>query len=144
MNGPVKRSCPIPIPNVSDVENLSLSDCRVLWNQLYRASAPSLASLNFLRGNLSWSIQALSDGKDPVTLRQSYLDKLQTNPPRNSAETFKPGTRLVRAWNGTTHEVTVLEFGYQWRGERYRSLSHIAREITGTQWSGPRFFGLIK
>ena len=52
------------------------------------------------------------------------------------------GTRLVREWHGALHEVEVLEDGYLWRGERHRSLSAIARAITGTKWSGPRFFGL--
>jgi len=53
------------------------------------------------------------------------------------------GTRLVREWNGALHEVEVLEDGYLWRGARHRSLSAIARAITGTKWSGPRFFGLV-
>ncbi len=55
---------------------------------------------------------------------------------------MKPGSRLVREWRGETHDVLVLEDGFEWNGEHRRSLSAIAREITGTQWSGPRFFGL--
>ncbi len=55
---------------------------------------------------------------------------------------MKPGMRLVREWRGETHDVLVLEDGFEWNGQRRRSLSAIAREITGTQWSGPRFFGL--
>jgi hypothetical protein len=57
---------------------------------------------------------------------------------------LKPGARLMREWRGETHDVRVLEDGFEWRGQRWRSLSAIAREITGTQWSGPRFFGLEK
>ena len=53
-----------------------------------------------------------------------------------------PGSRLIREWNGATHIVDVVESGYLWNGVRYRSLSSIALAITGTQWSGPRFFGL--
>jgi hypothetical protein len=56
--------------------------------------------------------------------------------------TVKPGTRLVREWNGQTHTVLVHADGVEWRGKRYRSLSVVAREITGAHWSGPRFFGL--
>jgi hypothetical protein len=56
--------------------------------------------------------------------------------------TLKPGARLVRAWGGETHEILVVEDGFLWRGKTWRSLSVIAREMTGTQWSGPRFFGL--
>jgi len=55
---------------------------------------------------------------------------------------LKPGTRLVREWQGRTYEVLVLDDGFSWQGTRYRSLSAIARQITGTAWSGPLFFGL--
>ena len=53
-----------------------------------------------------------------------------------------PGGRLLREWNGITHVVEIGEDGFVWRDARYRSLSAIAREITGAHWSGPRFFGL--
>jgi hypothetical protein len=55
---------------------------------------------------------------------------------------LKPGTRLVREWQGRTYDVLVLDEGFSWQGTRYRSLSAIARKITGTAWSGPLFFGL--
>jgi hypothetical protein len=54
------------------------------------------------------------------------------------------GTKLLREWRGMTHEVTVVDSGYEHQGKRYRSLSAVARAITGTQWSGPLFFGLRK
>ena len=55
---------------------------------------------------------------------------------------LKPGTRLMREWQGRTYEVVVLDDGCSWEGARYRSLSALARKITGTAWSGPLFFGL--
>jgi len=55
---------------------------------------------------------------------------------------LKPGARLLRSWGGETHEVVVVEDGFTWAGKTWRSLSAIAREMTGTRWSGPRFFGL--
>ncbi len=55
---------------------------------------------------------------------------------------LKAGTRLYRSWRGVTQEILVLEGGYSWRGKSYASLSEVARAITGTRWSGPRFFGL--
>lgn len=58
------------------------------------------------------------------------------------ARRIKPGTRLIREWQGKTHTVTATNEGFEYRGRRYRSLSVIAREITGTRWSGPLFFGL--
>ena len=85
-------------------------------------------------------------------LKPSTLNGLRKNAARvpskpNSAvpETrlaLKPGTRLVREWNGRAHTVEVLDQGFLWNGEAYPSLSAVARAITGARWSGPRFFGL--
>ena len=83
-------------------------------------------------------------------LAKAILRKLQTSAPkgelpaknRQPRPSFKPGTRLVREWHGVTHTVVILADGVEWRGQRYRSLSVVAREITGAHWSGPRFFGL--
>lgn len=55
---------------------------------------------------------------------------------------MKPGTKLVRQWHGTIYHVLVLEDGFQFQDRHYRSLTPIAREITGAAWSGPRFFGV--
>jgi len=55
---------------------------------------------------------------------------------------LKPGTRLLREWGGKTHTVIVLDDGFEYDGERYPSLTQIARRITAAHWSGPRFFGL--
>src|SRR5205823_10437464 len=60
------------------------------------------------------------------------------------APLLKPGTRLLREWGGRTHTVIVLDDGFEFEGERHRSLTEIARRITGAHWSGPRFFGLRK
>lgn len=70
--------------------------------------------------------------------------KAAARPTAGDASSTRPlsvGARLVREWNGVLYEVEVLADGYLWRGERHRSLSAIARAITGTKWSGPRFFG---
>ena len=63
----------------------------------------------------------------------------RTNP---SPGALMAGTRLYRSWQGVTHEVLVMDRGYSWRDKSYASLSEVARAITGTRWSGPRFFGL--
>lgn len=55
---------------------------------------------------------------------------------------MKPGTRLYRSWRGVTQEVLVLDERYSWHGKDYGSLSEVARAITGSRWSGPRFFGV--
>jgi hypothetical protein len=61
---------------------------------------------------------------------------------RDRVARLKPGATLVREWHGEEHTVVVTEDGFEWRGLHWRSLSAIAREITGVRWSGPRFFGL--
>jgi hypothetical protein len=60
----------------------------------------------------------------------------------SKTRSFKPGTKLIREWKGKVHEVVIAGGTYIWAGQHYRSLSQIARAITGTRWSGPRFFGL--
>jgi hypothetical protein len=60
------------------------------------------------------------------------------------APSIRPGTRLIRRWGGEVHEVSVTDAGFEYRGKQYGSLSKIAREITGTRWSGPLFFGTRK
>ena len=82
-----------------------------------------------------------ASGREPEVLRATFESRLAKLRGRGK-DIVASGTRLIRTWGGETHEVTVLERGYLWQGRRYRSLSAIAGEITGTRWSGPRFFGL--
>jgi hypothetical protein len=63
-------------------------------------------------------------------------------PRRTKNRIIKPGTRLVREWNGRTHHVEAVDGGFLWNGKLHRSLTTIARAITGAHWSGPRFFGI--
>jgi hypothetical protein len=72
---------------------------------------------------------------------RKHGDPIEEKPPA-SAPRIRAGARLVREWNGRTHTVTVEEEGFTYAGRNYRSLTAIAREITGARWSGPRFFGL--
>lgn len=81
----------------------------------------------------SGSLACKSDSSAPVP----RLDR-----PRRQRRTLLPGARLLRDWNGRTHVIDVIEGGYVFEARLYASLSAIAREITGTHWSGPRFFGL--
>lgn len=88
--------------------------------------------------------QALG-GLDRATRRR--LDRAAANlaegrPVAPPTPKIKPGTRLLREWQGVTHDVIVLEKGVQYRDKTWPSLSAVAREITGARWSGPRFFGL--
>ena len=111
------------------------------WASTYVAPPAADVSPALMRKALAWEIQAKAfGGHSAKTLRAlKAVAKGRTVPKTTSA-----GTRLVREWNGATYEVEVLESGYRWRGETWTSLSAIAQAITGTKWSGPRFFGLAK
>ena len=117
------------------------------WAVRFRAVPPSRASREFLERGLAYRLQEESlGGLTPKVKKQ--LERLAREFKRNpgfapaSAPNIKAGTRLVREWKGEIHEIEILETGFLWRGESYSSLSKIAREITGTRWSGPAFFGL--
>ena len=77
-----------------------------------------------------------------TSVEQKALAALARGNATSTPGHLRPGTRFYRSWRGTTHEVLVLEDGYSWRARTYASLSEVARAITGTRWSGPRFFGL--
>jgi len=93
-----------------------------------------------LRSALSWHVQA--SAASPATSSWQKLLLLQR--PTASSVQAGAGTRLVREWQGRMHQVTVHDQGFEYQGTRYRSLTAIARVITGTPWSGPAFFGLRK
>ena len=86
-------------------------------------------------------MQARLQGGLPNGL-MAQLAKLDRGDVRAKSSRLRPGGRLVREWNGVSHVVDVTVDGYLWNGARHRSLSAIARAITGAHWSGPRFFGL--
>jgi hypothetical protein len=112
------------------------------WRRLHGMQAPKSLSRDLLLRGITYKIQERAFGG----LSKSVLRKLSeasSNVVRQATPArVKVGTRLVREWNGQTHTVLVHAHGVEWRGKLYRSLSVVAREITGAHWSGPRFFGL--
>ena len=127
--------------SVQDIENATLAHLRIWFEVVFQRTPPAKVSPWVLRGNLAWAIQARAQGENDRRLRSRILKHVSRS---NSSDRiqFKIGTRLIRSWEGETHEVTVLEKGYWYRDAHFSSLSEIARMITGTRWSGPRFFGL--
>jgi len=130
-----------------DVQAMSMSALRTEWQRLYRSIPPRRISRDLLVRAVAWKRQDLSCGvRATPTIRRlkKLAEVLDANgtigEPRSP--TLRPGARLLREWRGTTHTVTVVDDGFEWQGGRYRSLSEIAGLITGTHWSGPRFFGL--
>ncbi len=120
---------------------------RAEWRRLYRAQAPKRVSRDLLMLGVAWKVQERAYGGLGAATRRRLANLAKTldqdgDLTRGRVARLKPGARLVREWRGETHAVIVLEDGFEWRGQRWRSLSVIAREITGAHWSGPRFFGL--
>lgn len=135
------------------LQTLTYPDLRAEWRRLYRSDPPKRASRDLLLLGVAWKIQAQAyGGLKPATKRQ--LESLAESSARAGSERefgprrrdrlppLKPGTKLIREWRGETHTVVVLEDGFQWQGSAWRSLSSIARAISGSHRSGPRFFGL--
>ncbi len=127
--------------------DLAVAELRAEWRRLYRAQPPKGVGRDLLALGVAWKLQEkVYGGLGPATKRR--LAGLATTMERDGdlararIERPRPGARLVRAWRGETHSVVVLEDGFAWRDKTWRSLSVIAREITGAHWSGPRFFGL--
>ena len=87
------------------------------------------------QGGLSASIE-----RRLIALAKEFKADKAAPPPVSTI--LRPGMQLVRSWHGHTHRVVVIEDGFLWNGSSYASLSSIAQAITGTKWSGPRFFGL--
>ena len=114
------------------------------WRVLFGQPAPDLPRALLLR-ILAYRIQAEAEG-DLHAGTAKLLDRLARGDidhiPLPELRTLKPGTLLVREWDGSLQRVMVLERGFAWNGHSYDSLSKVARAITGTNWNGPRFFGL--
>ncbi|MFJ6023560.1 DUF2924 domain-containing protein [Brevundimonas sp. NPDC092305] len=117
---------------------MGLEELREVWRKRY-GPPPRLRSPQLLRLNLAWRIQADAfGGLDAETKRRLRRGGAGAS----AADRLQPGVRLMREWKGVPHEVIVEEGGYRYADRSYRSLSEIAREISGTRWNGPRFFGL--
>lgn len=131
-------------PNDVDAEIAALSDLssahlRKRWVAVTGKTLPRV-SPSLLRLALAWELQAKASGGLSRRTRQR-LDQLVEA--RTETRTARPGMRLVREWNGTLHIVTIGEDNVvRWNDREWRSLSEVARAITGTRWSGPAFFGL--
>jgi hypothetical protein len=117
------------------------------WHALYGIEPPDGLRNKFLIHAIAYRLQEKTlGGLKPSTIRflEKASDENGSAKPILPMTCIKPGTRLLREWHGVTHEVVILEDGVQWSGKHYRSLSEVARAITGARWSGPLFFGLKK
>ena len=133
---------------IAELVDRSTQELRLAWRQLHRTGPPQGLSRDLLIRALATQLQEQTHGGASRVLRR----RLQTlaGEFEKGSVSFDPGvvpkigTTLAREWRGRTHLVLVREDGFEYEGQRYRSLTVIAEQITGAHWSGPRFFGLTK
>lgn len=130
------------------MQKLSVVELKAKWEALFGTPAPNNARA-FLELRIGYRIQELTYGglsKETRRVLDLLADEVEGKVTRKSmvADPRNPvvGTRLVREWDGAEHTVTVMKDGYDWQGRKYRSLSAVAKAITGTNWNGFRFFGM--
>jgi len=126
---------------VAEIEAMDRATLVATWTDVLRAPVPKGLSKALMRRLLAIEIQTRQFGGLSKRTKAA-LCKPPDQSARPKSKGLQPGGRLLREWNGVTHVVDVTHDGFVWKDTRYRSLSRIAREITGAHWSGPRFFGL--
>ncbi len=126
---------------VAEIETMDRAALIAAWDAVFGTPVPKRLSSPFLRRFLAFEMQARRTRRIAQGLCRQAAERGPRRPGHDSPA-LKPGGRLIREWNGVTHVVDVVEGGFLWNGQRYASLSPIARAITGARWSGPRFFGL--
>ena len=144
-----------PAPTTADtlaarlraLDALSYPELRVEWRRLYRALPPKRIARELLLLGVAWKVQEQALGGLGAAMKRILAGLTATlerdgDVKRNRVVQLKPGAKLLREWHGKTHTVLVLDEGFEWRGKRWRSLTTIAKAISGAHWSGPRFFGL--
>jgi hypothetical protein len=131
---------------IAELQTLDTPGLRMLWGKVFGAPPPKKVRRDLLLRALAYHVQEqVQGGLRPATrqrLARAAKDLGLGQTAAASAPAIKAGTRLLREWQGVIHEVIVLEEGVRYRGQTWRSLSAVAREITGARWSGPLFFGL--
>jgi hypothetical protein len=121
---------------IAALEGANLEQLRQQWRRRYGAP-PRLRSATLLRHVLAWRIQADAYGGLDLQTRKLLRDQRAAREPVVPA-----GTVISREWRGKEHQVEATGDGFVYSGRHWKSLSHVARAITGTRWNGPRFFGL--
>ena len=131
------------------LSRLSRNELAVIWRRAYGRPPPKGLSRRLLEQAAAYHIQQKAFGGLLPPLQRKLLPRRANSQPtkangrqNGASKTLAPGSRLMREWHGKTIAVEVLDQGFAFEGQRYKSLSEIARIVTGARWSGPRFFGL--
>ena len=130
---------------LAELLSLDFDQLQMRWQRLFGSKPRFRLSRRLLQLAIAYRLQEqVAGGLQPHTRRRlaQLAGDQRARPPRLPRAVIRPGMTLVREWRGVSHQVTVVEDGVLFRGQRYRSLTQVADLITGTHWSGPRFFGL--
>jgi len=132
---------------LDEIARSPIHELRQKWADLFSVSPPAAFGPDLLRRSIAQKLQEDAFGKLSQSARRELARIIRTmeRAPNRCIELpryIKPGSVLVRDWKGKSHRVSVLDQGFGYDGATYASLSEIARQITGTRWNGPRFFGL--
>ncbi|AEI94760.1 DUF2924 domain-containing protein [Roseobacter litoralis] len=115
------------------------------WEEAFGSPPPPYLSVAFMCKAVAYEAQCKASGGLPSSVRRSLRQIAEGKPVADAGDGgLRSGSHLVREWNGRTYQVEVVEGGYRIDGKDWASLSAIAKHITGTTWSGPRFFGLTR
>lgn len=134
---------------IGNLAMMSLVDLRTSWCKHLGQPPPKRLSRDLMVRGIAYKLQerrfgGLSKSAHRTIERLRRHDGSGERSPPKRTRSMKPGSKLIRDWGGSTHTVLVLDKGFEWQGEKYKSLTQIARAITGARWSGPRFFGLAQ
>lgn len=138
------------------LQSMKTPELQMKWRDVFKSDPPRKMRAGFLQRAIAYRLQELTfGGLKPKTKRELQRLALALKKRGPDAEpisarngtaslrrTLSPGTQLLREWNGRTELVDVTQDGFVWRAQTYRTLSAVAVAITGTKWSGPKFFGL--
>jgi len=132
---------------LEEVSNMDRDQLIAEWRKLFRSNPLDRARRELLELGVAWKLQEKAFGgmrKGVAGELRRLGEELDATGDIRRAKpmAIKPGARILREWNGVTHEVMVLDDGFAWNGQTWKSLTAIAGHITGAHWSGPRFFGL--
>ena len=137
------------VRKISQLDSAQPAQLLKLWAAALGRPPQFRASRELLASTLAWHLQERKfGGLKPATVRKlcvmSHNEGLNRRSQRPPATNLRPGTVIIKHWRGARHVVTILTGGFEHQGKVFSSLSQLAREITGTRWNGPAFFGLRK
>src|ERR1700743_2215160 len=130
---------------IEHIQKLKPEEVRVLWRETFKRDVPKALTRELVVRAICWHIQERAFGGHSPAILKLLAGYAKGQPVESDRlRRLKPGTELVREYQGERHTVVITAEGYRWRDACYPSLSAVARAITGSNWNGPRFFGLVE